>query len=75
MTEPVQIYVALLDEGVDVWRPIKAELVEGDVYRIIHQPYDRTIEAWQFEPGERVICRLIASNDGQILAAVQRAGA
>jgi hypothetical protein len=75
LTEPAQIYVALLDEGVEVWRPVQAELVNGDVYRIISQPYDRTIEAWQFEPGERVICKLIASNEGQILAAVQRAGA
>ena len=74
MTEPVQIHVALLDEGVEVWRPVQAELVKGDVYRIINQPYDRTIEAWQFEPGDRVICKLIASNEGQILAAVQRAG-
>jgi len=73
MNEPVQIYVALLDEGVDVWRPIKAELVQGDTYRIVSQPYDRTLEAWQFEPGERVICKLIDSNEGQILAAVQRA--
>ena len=74
MTEPVQIHVALLDEGVEVWRPVQAELVKGDVYRIINQPYDRTIEAWQFEPGDRVICKLIASSEGQILAAVQRAG-
>jgi len=74
LTEPVQIHVALLDEGVEVWRPVQAELVKGDVYRIINQPYDRTIEAWQFEPGDRVICKLIASNEGQILAAVQRAG-
>lgn len=73
MTEPVQIYVALLGEGVDVWRPIKAELVQGDTYRIVSQPYDRTLETWQFEPGERVICKLVDSNERRILAAVKRA--
>jgi hypothetical protein len=70
--EPVQIYVALLEEGVDVWRPIKAEFIQGDTYRIVDQPYDRSHETWQFEPGERVICKLIDSNEGRILAAVER---
>ena len=34
MKDTVQIYVALLDEGVDVWRPIDAILVRDDVYQL-----------------------------------------
>jgi len=34
MSETRTIYVALLDEGVDVWRPVDAEHVAGDLYRL-----------------------------------------
>jgi hypothetical protein len=53
MTET--IFVALLDEGTDVWRPVQAELVEGSLYRIIGPaPED---ELWEFTPGSLVRCR------------------
>lgn len=65
----MQIYVALLDEGVDVWRPILASHVRGDVYRIADQQYDRETEKWQFEPGDVVVCELIEVSEGRILAA------
>jgi hypothetical protein len=52
VSQTVQIYVGLLDEGIDVWRPVQAEQIGPSVYRIIEQPYDREIETWQFEPGE-----------------------
>jgi len=68
-----QIYVGLVDEGVDVWRPVLAKRLGGNMYRILDQPYDREIESWQFEPGDRVICEHIASGDGPILAATKRA--
>jgi hypothetical protein len=38
VTEPTEIYMALLDEGVDVWRPVLAERLHDDVYRIVDQP-------------------------------------
>jgi hypothetical protein len=31
------IYVALLDEGVDVWRPVKARRLPSGVYLILEQ--------------------------------------
>lgn len=68
-----QIYVALVDEGVDVWRPVLAEHLSGNVYRIVSQPYDREIESWQFEPGDDVVCELIESSEGRILAATRKA--
>ncbi len=75
MTESGVIFVRLLDEGVEVWRPVEAQRVGEDVYRIImDQPYDREIETWQFEPGDHVVVELIESNEGPILAAVRPDG-
>lgn len=73
MTSIAQIYVALLDEGVDVWRPVQAERLSGNRYRILDQHYDRSIETWQFEPGDVVLCEMIESSDGRILAATKKA--
>ncbi len=73
MSDMTEIFVSLPDEAVDVWRPVQAEHIQGKVYRIIDQPYDREIETWQFEPGDEVVCELTDASDGQILAAMRRA--
>jgi hypothetical protein len=73
MSRSAQIYVALINEGVDVWRPVEAEHLRDNVYRILSQPYDRTVESWQFEPGDVVLCEMIESSDGRILAATRKA--
>lgn len=73
MTDTEEIYVHLLNEGVDAWRPIRAKLLRPGVYRIVSQTYDREVEAWQFEPGDEVVCELIDSNEGRILAATSKA--
>jgi hypothetical protein len=40
------IYVAPLDEGVDVWRPVAAEYLGNDLYRLLDEtPED---EVWEF---------------------------
>jgi hypothetical protein len=52
----VQIYVALLDEGTDVWRPVQAKSLHGDVYRIVSENTDRQDEHWEFSTGELVRC-------------------
>ena len=72
MSHIVQIHVALPNEGVDVWRPVQAERVRGNVYRIIGQPYDRSTESWQFEPGDLVECEVIEFGEGPALAAVRK---
>jgi hypothetical protein len=73
VTHTGDIYVALLDEAVDVWRPVRAEHLFDNVYRILCQPYDREIESWQFEPGDEVVCEPIESSSGRILAATKKA--
>ena len=66
------IYVALRGEGVDVWRPIRAEHVSGEAYRILAQPYDRRLEEWEFAPGDVVVCEEVLTSGGRILAARRR---
>lgn len=73
MNESTKIYVALLDEGVDVWRPVMAEPLDSDVYRILEQHYDEETEHWQFQPGDTVVCAMVESGEGPILAAVRAA--
>ncbi len=63
-----EIFVRPLDENVDVWRPVKAQRVASDRFRIVGQPYDRRVERWEFEPGDEVMCELVASDDGTFLA-------
>jgi hypothetical protein len=74
MSSRTEIFVSLLDEQIDVRRPVQAEHVHDNVYTITDQPYDRQVETWQFEPGEEVVCELVDSNEGRILAAMRRAG-
>lgn len=72
MTEAAEIFVRLLDENVDVWRPVKAEQIAADRFRILDQPYDRGTERWEFEPGDEVVCELVSSDDDDFLAATRR---
>lgn len=67
-----EIFVRLLDENVDVWRPVTAERIASDRFRIVEQPYDRGTERWEFVPGDEVICELIKSDDEAFLAATKR---
>jgi hypothetical protein len=70
MTE--QIYIPLLDEGVNVWRPIQAEKVGPDTYRIpAHYNPASDGERWEFPPGATVVCQPRTTADGTILAAVR----
>ncbi len=72
MNSVQSIYISLLTEGVDVWKPVQAEHLHDNVYRIVNQPYNRAIETWQFEPGDEVECQLITTCDGEIFAAVRK---
>ena len=69
MSDVRQIFVRLVDEVVDVWRPVEARHCFDNVYRILDQPYDRDLEAWEFGPGDVVVCKLADLSGGQVLAA------
>ena len=67
------IYVRLLDEGIEVWRPVSAERVRNTIYRIIESPANDT-EHWEFKAGETVCCQEKSFADGKRgLVAYERA--
>jgi hypothetical protein len=55
MNDPVTVYVELVDEGVDTWRPVQAEHVGGDRYRLTGARPDG--EVWPFAVGDIVRCK------------------
>ncbi len=70
------IYVALLDEGTKVWRPVDAERMPDGTYRIGHTLDPAGLgEKWEFQPGARVVCQPRQNDDGRFLAAVRLARA
>ena len=54
---PCTIYVFLLGAGTDVWRPVQAEHVGSDCYRIVSENPDPADEVWQFPSDAIVRCR------------------
>jgi len=71
--EPETIYVALQNEGVDVWRPVQARPLGRDLFRIVGVDADVDDESWQFPAGAIVRCEPKTFSDGQRgLRAVER---
>jgi uncharacterized protein YuzE len=66
-----EIYVRLLDEDIDVWRPVQAAEVSDGVYRILDQHYNREIETWEFDIGATVVVELVELYGGPRLTAVR----
>ena len=66
------IYIALLDEGTSVWRPVAAADLGRGVFLI---PSDARLpddERWAFQPGERVRCERRSLSEGEpVLVAVE----
>jgi hypothetical protein len=56
------IYVPLLDEGVDVWRPALAEALADGSFRLIGPVPEG--EVWQFQPGDVVAGQEHVFSDG-----------
>ncbi len=64
MKTSTQIYVTLLDEGTDVWRPVEAVHLCDDIYRITNSNFNSEDERWQFSPGDVVRCQTHVFADG-----------
>jgi hypothetical protein len=56
----------LLDEGVDVWRPVHARKVEGGLYKIDEWEVTPEHEQWPFKPGATIRCELRTFSDGGV---------
>jgi hypothetical protein len=68
------VYVKLLDEGTDVWRPVPAEDLGQRRYRLLPtDTYDPEDEAWEFPPGTVATCEARQLSDGVYLVAVHAA--
>lgn len=69
--QSVTVYVALLNEGVDVWRPVEAEPTPAG-YRLLQTPdCDPDDEAWEFPPGSFVRCEVRRLSSGPALVAAE----
>ncbi len=67
----VTIYMPLVDEGTDVWRPVRAIPLGESVYQINDSVPDD--EQWAFPDGAKVVCETQVLSQGPVLAAVRLA--
>ena len=72
----VIVYVRLLDESVDVWRPVPATAASDGTFLLAEpRDYDPESEIWEFAPHTRVECRTKKFAGGQDgLVAVRAVG-
>jgi hypothetical protein len=67
----MRIYVYLLNEGTDAWRPVEAEHLGGDQYRIESVNDDPEDQEWQFNGGDVVRCSIRQLSSGPTLVATE----
>jgi hypothetical protein len=68
------VFVPLVGEGIEVWRPANAVRVGPELFRLMGPVPEG--ETWEFNPGEVVQCAMRVFFGGkQRLTAFQRAGA
>ena len=67
------IYVRLLNEAVDTWRPVEAEALNNDLYKIMGPVPSE--ENWEFPPNTVVRCEEVALFEGLCTVAKERADA
>lgn len=59
------IYIRLLNEGTDVFRPVQAEKLEKNIFKIIEtESYNPECETWEFIPGQIVHCKNLELHGG-----------
>lgn len=75
MKEHSIIYMPLLNEGTEVFRPVLSRLVKDDIYEIIGLENEANInnldEDWMFPINSLVRCRYRISNGEKILVAYE----
>jgi hypothetical protein len=68
-----RIYVYLLNEPVDAWRPVHADEIGHGLYHIGLDNYAPDDEEWEFLPGDYVAVREMRFNDDRVeLVAVEK---
>jgi hypothetical protein len=71
------VYVRLIGEGTLVYRPVRADRVDAETFRLIAPPghgaewkYEPEWEEWEFEPGGVVRCERRVLGGNEVLVAV-----
>ena len=71
-TEMATIYIRLLDEGIDVFRPTSAEPSQDGFFKVLPTAnYDAQDEKWEFVPGSLVGCEKRKLEGEEVLVAVK----
>ncbi len=66
------IYIRLLNEGTEVFRPTTAEPVGGAQFKVLPTSnYDPEDEEWEFVPGSLVECEQRKLEGEEVLVAVK----
>lgn len=66
-----EIYVKLLNEDIEVYRPIQAEYIDKNIFKIIDRNDelgDVYGEIWEFNEGDFVLCKY----DDKVYKAVEK---
>lgn len=69
------IYIKLLDEGVNVWRPVAAKQIRNDnSFMILLPPYNSIPlgENWEFEPGTLVLTKEVILDGNLVRVAYKK---
>ena len=68
----VKIFVYLLEEGTDAWRPTEAVSIGDGLFKILPAPdYDPEDEVWEFPPGSVVRCETRQGDSGEYIVAAK----
>jgi len=66
------IYVRLLNEGVDVYRPVSAIQIDKNLYKIPEDTlYDAEDETWEFLPGSSILVSEKQIGNETVLVAIR----
>jgi hypothetical protein len=68
-SERSTIYIELLDEGTECWRPVSAERLSEATYCIVDSVPEG--ESWLFKPGDVVRCKTRSFSNSIGLAAFE----
>lgn len=72
-TDWTTVHVRIVDEAVDVWRPVLARAISEHVFRLADEAVPED-EQWAFQPGDEVVVeRRTDQGKGDVLIAVARA--
>ena len=71
MTERETIYVYLMDEGTDVWRPVDALPLGNNLFRILSHNTSEGHENWQFQTDAVIRAEYKDLSGGKVLVAVE----